>query len=158
MTHVSGPHLECMDWIVQEVKEKGVTMSPVIIYCQTLKDVGRVFCYIKAELGEDCWVGRDSMHQAENMLTGMFHSKTLPQNKSRVLSSLSGEGNFRVVVATTALGMGLNFPNISHVILYGVPEDMEAIVQEIGRAGRDGKQSHAVIYCICLENVFQYKL
>uniref|UniRef100_A0A8C6S960 DNA 3'-5' helicase n=1 Tax=Neogobius melanostomus TaxID=47308 RepID=A0A8C6S960_9GOBI len=115
LTHIRGPHLDCMDWIVQEVKEMGITMSPVLIYY--------------------CWVGRDPI-------------KTLPQNKTRVLSSLSGEGNCKVVVATTALGMGLNFPNISHVVMYGVPEDIEAIVQEIGRAGRNGEQSHAVIYCI----------
>uniref|UniRef100_A0A8C6V406 DNA 3'-5' helicase n=1 Tax=Neogobius melanostomus TaxID=47308 RepID=A0A8C6V406_9GOBI len=135
LTHIRGPHLDCMDWIVQEVKEMGITMSPVLIYCRTIKEVGRVFCYLKAELDEDCWVGRDPI-------------KTLPQNKTRVLSSLSGEGNCKVVVATTALGMGLNFPNISHVVMYGVPEDIEAIVQEIGRAGRNGEQSHAVIYCI----------
>uniref|UniRef100_A0A8C6WUB5 DNA 3'-5' helicase n=1 Tax=Neogobius melanostomus TaxID=47308 RepID=A0A8C6WUB5_9GOBI len=138
LTHIRGPHLDCMDWIVQEVKEMGITMSPVLIYCRTIKEVGRVFCYLKAELDED----------SDNMIIRMFHSKTLPQNKTRVLSSLSGEGNCKVVVATTALGMGLNFPNISHVVMYGVPEDIEAIVQEIGRAGRNGEQSHAVIYCI----------
>ncbi|KAK7945430.1 hypothetical protein WMY93_001158 [Mugilogobius chulae] len=93
-------------------------------------------------------VGRDPEHRQENMLIGMFHSKTLQSNKSRVLSSFSGDGNCRVVVATTALGLGLNFPNISHVILYGVPEDVEALLQEIGRAGRDGSQSHAVVYCV----------
>lgn len=51
-------------------------------------------------------------------------------------------------MATTALGMGLNFPNISHVVMYGAPEDVEGLVQEIGRAGRDGTQSHAVVNCI----------
>lgn len=50
-------------------------------------------------------------------------------------------------MATTALGMGLNFPNVSHVVLYGVPEDVEGIVQEIGRAGRNGA-THAAIYSI----------
>uniref|UniRef100_A0A8C6U4X2 DNA 3'-5' helicase n=1 Tax=Neogobius melanostomus TaxID=47308 RepID=A0A8C6U4X2_9GOBI len=84
----------------------------------------------------------------ENMLIGMFHSKTLADNKRRVLSSLSGEGNCRVIVATTALGMGLHFSSISHVVMYGLPDDLEAVVQQIGRAGRDGKQSHAIVYAI----------
>ncbi|KAL1005232.1 hypothetical protein UPYG_G00056400 [Umbra pygmaea] len=121
-------------------------MCPAVIYCRTLKAVGRVFCHLKAELGKHCWV--DQEHKAENLLIGMFHSQTLPQNKSRVLSSLGGDGACRVVVATTALGMGLNFPNITHVVLYGLPEDVEAILQEVGRAGRDGSQSHAIVYAI----------
>lgn len=76
----------------------------------------------------------------------MFHSKTKPYNKENVIKSLNGQGNCRVVVATTALGMGLNFPNISHVVMYGAPEDPEDIVQQVGRAGRNGQQSHAVLY------------
>uniref|UniRef100_A0A3Q1FAZ7 DNA 3'-5' helicase n=1 Tax=Acanthochromis polyacanthus TaxID=80966 RepID=A0A3Q1FAZ7_9TELE len=129
---------KALNWIVEEIKNKGLSLSPIIIYCRTLKAIGRVFCYLKAELE----------HRLENTLVGMYHSQTLPPNKSYVLSPFSGEGNCRVAVATTALGMGLNFPNVSHVVLYGVPEDVEGIVQETGRAGRNGAQSHAVIYCI----------
>uniref|UniRef100_A0A8C6U030 DNA 3'-5' helicase n=1 Tax=Neogobius melanostomus TaxID=47308 RepID=A0A8C6U030_9GOBI len=131
--NISGSSLDSLDWIVEEIKGKGLSLSHILIYCRTLKD---------------SWVDRDPEHKLENMLIGMFHSKTLQQNKSHVLSSFSGEGNCRVVVATTALGMGLHFPTVSHVVLYGVPEDVEAIVQEIGRAGRNGAQSHAVVYCI----------
>ena len=121
-------------------------MSPVIIYCRTLTSCGKVFCHLREELGEDCWVDRDPEHRVENQLIGMFHSQTLPHHKSRVLDSLGGDGACRVVVDTTALGMGLNFPNISHVVMYGLPEDMESIVQEVGRAGRDGSLSHAIMY------------
>ena len=76
----------------------------------------------------------------------MFHSQTLPDNKSRVLSSFSGDGSCRVVVATTALGLVVNFPNVSHVVMYGLPDDVEAMLQQVGRAGRDGTQAHAVVY------------
>lgn len=143
---VSSNGLDCLDWLVKELKALGPSMSHTIIYCQTLKAVGKVFCYLKAELGEDCWVNRDPEHKAENSLIGIFHSQTLPHNKARVLNSFGGDGVCRVVVATTALGMGLNFPQVSHVIMYGVPEDVEAILQEVGRAGRDGSFAHAIIY------------
>lgn len=148
LKHISGDSLDCLDWIVNVVKLKGLSMSPVIIYGRTLKNVARLFSYLKTELGECAWVGKDPERRAENLLIGMFHSKTLEDNKKRVISSLSGEGNCRVVVATTALGMGLNFPKISHVVLYGVPNNLEGIVQEIGRAGRDGSHSHAVVYSV----------
>lgn len=46
----------------------------------------------------------------------------------------------------TALGTGLNFPNVSHVVIYGAPGDLEAIVQQVGRTGRHGQPSHAILY------------
>ncbi|XP_015797640.2 probable ATP-dependent DNA helicase RecS [Nothobranchius furzeri] len=147
---VSSHTFDCLDWIVRELKEHDTNMFQVIIYCRTLTAVGRVFCYLKAELGEDCWADKDPQRRAENLRIGMFHSHTLPQNKRRILDSFGGDGPCRVVVATSALGMGLNFPKISHVVMYGVPEDMEAILQEAGRAGRDGSLSHAVIYRLSL--------
>ena len=143
---VPSHQMNCLDWIVQHAKDKGSTMQPVLIYCQTLKSVGRVFSYLKAELQGHAWVGCDPDCRSDNILIGMFHSKTLPQNKERVLASLRGEGKCRVFVATTALGMGLNFPNVSHVVMYGAPGDLEAIVQQVGRAGRHGQPSHAILY------------
>lgn len=139
-------NMSCLDWIVEEVKDKGTSMQPILIYCPTMKTVGKVFGYLKAELQGQAWVDGDPEHKIDNLLIGIFHSKTLPQNKDRVLSSLKGEGNCRVVVATTALGMGLNFPNVSHVVMFGAPGDLEAVVQQVGRAGRNGQQAHAIIY------------
>ncbi|XP_051804193.1 probable ATP-dependent DNA helicase RecS isoform X1 [Acanthochromis polyacanthus] len=136
--------LDCFDWLVKNLKERRLDMLPVIIYCRTINTVTRVFLHLKSELGDSAWVGEEK--KGDNLLIGMFHSHTLPVNKSRVLSSINGEGNCRVAVATTALGVGLNFPKVSHVIMYGLPEDPEAILQQVGRAGRDGSPAHAVLY------------
>lgn len=141
---ISNDSLDCLDWVVKDVKERGAEMLPVLIYCRTVNMVARIFCHLKAELGDKAWVAGEQI--GDNLLIGMFHSETLPANKSRVLAALTGEGNCRVVVATSALGVGLNFSHISHVIMYGIPEDTEAMLQQIGRAGRDGSQAHAVVY------------
>ena len=90
-------------------------------------------------------MGCDPDCRSENLLIGMFHSKTLPQNKQRVLASLRGEGNCRIVVATTALGMGLDFPHVSHVVMYGALGDLEAILQQASRAGRQSQPSHVIL-------------
>ena len=55
-------------------------------------------------------------------------------------------GRVMAVIATISFGMGIDKANIRHVVNYGVPNDLETYYQEIGRAGRDGKESRATIY------------
>ena len=52
----------------------------------------------------------------------------------------------KVIVATSAFGMGIDKANIRHVIRYGVPESLTSWAQELGRAGRDGHPAKATIY------------
>lgn len=54
--------------------DKGQSMSPIIIYCRTLKAVGRVYSYLKNELGEGAWVDKDT--KANNLLIAIFLRST----------------------------------------------------------------------------------
>ena len=49
------------------------------------------------------------------------------------------------VCSTNAFGMGVHIPNIRHVIHFQLPTSIEGYVQEVGRAGRDGKQALATL-------------
>lgn len=49
-----------------------------------------------------------------------------------------------VVCSTNAFGMGLNKPNIRYVVHFHYPQNLNAYVQEMGRAGRDGLPSLAI--------------
>jgi ATP-dependent DNA helicase RecQ len=67
-----------------------------------------------------------------------YHGRLPDASRRRIQDGFASK-DLRVVVATSAFGMGVDFPDIRQVIHVGHPGSLEAYYQEAGRAGRDGK-------------------
>lgn len=70
----------------------------------------------------------------------MYHSKTTDATKEKIRKDML-EANGKI----NAAGMGVNFQNVNNIVQYGPPRDLDNLVQQMGRAGRDGTQSNELI-------------
>ena len=76
----------------------------------------------------------------------MFTGETDPAVKENIILSMGTIASpLRVVICTSAFGMGVDCRNVRQVIHFGLPESVDMYVQESGRAGRNGAFACAVL-------------
>ena len=75
---------------------------------------------------------------------GFYHAGIDPATKDKLQSDWL-QNKFPVMVATNAFGMGIDKPDVRFVVHLAPPANLENYVQEAGRAGRDGKDSWAIL-------------
>jgi ATP-dependent DNA helicase RecQ len=73
-----------------------------------------------------------------------YHAGVSDRERDRIQTRFIA-GQARVIVATSAFGMGIDRPDVRRVVHYDVPGTLEDYAQEAGRAGRDGAPARCVL-------------
>lgn len=114
---------QIINWAIQHKDQAG------IIYCLSRKNTESIAEKLKAQ----------------GFNAAFYHAGMDGAERSRIQKAFTDD-EIDIVCATIAFGMGIDKPNIRYVIHYSMPKNIEAYYQEIGRAGRDGEQSKALLF------------
>lgn len=99
-----------------------------IIYCLTIRDVEKISKFLK-ERGH---------------AVGAYHAGMDPEDRTAAVQLLLGN-RVKALVATLALGMGYDKPDVGFVIHYQLPGSVITYYQQVGRAGRAIARADAVL-------------
>jgi ATP-dependent DNA helicase RecQ len=108
--------------VLQKVEGSG------IVYCKTRKATETLAAALNSQ----------------SISAGAYHAG-LPHDERARLQGDWLKDRLRVMVSTTAFGMGIDKAAVRTVIHAGIPDAVESYYQEAGRAGRDGTKAYAVL-------------
>lgn len=132
--------------IVQELKEKKAVYPKTVIFARCYQDCTSLYLTVACGLKKDITFPQGYPNLLKYRLVSMYTRASTDEMKKKIMALFSQETcTLRVIIATTSFSMGIDIPDIRQVIHWNPPAEVEQYVQEIGRAGRDGKDSEATL-------------
>ena len=75
-----------------------------------------------------------------------YHSRVKPERRKKQLLFDFLQGKRKIMIATSAFSMGIDVADIELVVHFNAPISMTDYIQQIGRAGRDERKAHCVLF------------
>ena len=136
-----------VDIICEGLEKDRLSYPKTVVFCRSCQDCPKLYDAIIKKLGRAKSEPPGYPNLLEYRLVTMYTRASKSSMKELVMQIFrSDKSILRVLIATTAFSMGIDIPDIHQIYHWGVPsDDVEQNLQEIGRAGRDGKSSYAVL-------------
>lgn len=136
------------DEIGRELMECRILTKKTVIFCRTSNQCIQFFLLLKNLLGPSITEPPGLPENVLNFrLVDMFTAGARKEMREEIVTEFCRhDTKLRVIVATSAFGLGVDCPDISRVISWGPPNMLEDLVQESGRAGRNGEAAEAILY------------
>ncbi|MCZ6708416.1 MAG: DEAD/DEAH box helicase [Chloroflexi bacterium] len=99
-----------------------------------------IFCNMKVTVDRLVRRLRDREISAEPI-----HGDLRQQKRDRVMEDFRA-GRLQILIATNVASRGLDIPDVSHVINYDLPENVEEYIHRVGRTGRAGTEGSAISF------------
>jgi len=132
--------------ICEKLKTELLNFPVTIVYVESLESLGYYYNFIAYEL-KDLQYSLVDEKILENRMFSQYHkyySEVMKRHNVSELGKMTPK--LLLILATVALGMGLDPPSISQIIHARPPTSIEKYFQEIGRARRRGQESYALMY------------